>query len=518
MPWRGSRVPGEFPTLGYTVADWIEAHCVIPDGDHVGEPYLLTDEMVRFLLFHYRLVPETGRFFYRRSQLVRPQKWGKGPLSAAMICAECEGPVLFDGWDATGEPVGRPWTTPWVQVTAVSQDQTANVWRCLQPMIELGPLAELIPDSGETRINLRGGGRIEPVTASARSRLGQRITLSVQDETHSWVETNGGLRLADNQRRNLAGMGGRAVETTNAWDPAELSVAQTTAESPRIDIYRDHSLGPPFSLSNKRERRRALKAVYGDSWWVDLDRIDAEADELAVRDPVQAERFFFNRVVATADAWLDGELWDARLNARRYLEIEQGQRGTPIVLGFDGSQYDDWTGFRAETLTGFQFTPRYGKDRRPAMWNPEDFGGEIPRGEVSTALAEIMDQYNVVRMYADPPYWQSEIDAWAAEYGDKRVLGWETRRDAQMTAALERLATDIVSGDLEHDGCPITSVHVRNARKDRRREGITVIRKDRPGSPRKIDAAVMAALAHEAAGDCIAEGLARQRRYGLYTA
>lgn len=508
MPWRGPSRPGEFPTLGYVVGDWIEDQCVIPDGAHAGDPYTLTEEMWRFLVFHYRLTTE-GKFFYRRSQLVRPQKWGKGPLSAAIICAEADGPVLFAGWDAYGEPVGKPWATPWIQVTAVSQDQTDNVWRCLQPMIEMGPLAEAIPDTGETRINLPGGGRIEPVTASARSRLGQRITLSVQDETHSWVETNGGLRLADNQRRNLAGMGGRAVETTNAWDPAELSVAQTTAESPRKDIYRDHSLGPPFSLTNKRERRRALKAVYGDSWWVDLDRIDAEAEELSERDPVQAERFFFNRIVATADAWLDGEVWDSRAEPR---DIRDGER---IVLGFDGAQYDDWTGFRAETLdpAGYQFTPTYGKDRRPCVWDPADFGGEIPRSEVDTALAELMSKYDVVRVYADPPYWQSEIDAWAAEYGDKRVLPWETRRDLQMHAALERIVTDIYDGSLSHDGCKLTAVHVRNAKKDRRRNGLVCIRKDRPGSARKIDLAVTATLAHEAAGDCIAAGLAKQKRY-----
>jgi hypothetical protein len=512
MPWRGAEVPGEFPTLGYAVGEWIEDHCVIPDGDHMGQPYRLTEEMWRFLLFHYRLDPATGRFAYRRSQLVRPQKWGKGPFSAAIICAEAEGPVLFDGWDVHGEPVGRPWATPWIQCAAASEDQTANVWRVLTPMIQLGPLDEYIPDTGETRINLAGGGRIEPVTASAKSRLGQRLTAAVMDETHSWVETNNGIRLADNMRRNLAGMNGRAVETTNAWDPAELSVAQRTAESPSTDIYRDQVIGPPFSLANKKERRKALKLVYGDSWWVDLDRIDAEAAELAITDPTQAERFFFNRIVATFDSWLDGDAWDAAAAPR---EVKPGTR---IVLGFDGSMYDDWTGFRAETLDGYQFTPRYGRDQRPALWDPADFGGEAPRSEVDVALHELMARFDVVRVYADPPYWQSEIDAWAAEYGDKRVLAWETRRDLQMHAALERIITDITGGELVHDGCKITSVHVRNAKKDRRRNGLVCIRKDRPESPRKIDAAVMSTLAHEAAGDCIAAGLARVKRYQAYTA
>lgn len=506
MPWRGPEHLGEFPTLGYEVGDWIEAWCVVPDGIRAGEPYRLTDEMLRFLLWHYRLRPDarpdpdkpSSAFVYRRSQLVRAQKWGKGPFSSGIVCAEAEGPVLFDGWDANGEPVGRAWATPWIQITAVSEDQTDNVWRALQPMIELGPLADLIPDTGETRINLSGGGRIEPVTASARSRLGQRITCSIQDETHSWLATNGGHRLADNQRRNLAGMGGRAIETTNAWDPAEESVAQQTAEAPARDIYRDHTIPPVGSLQNKRELRKMLKVAYGDSWWVDLDRIAADVAELAERDPVQAERFFLNRIVATSDTWLEGEKWDAQAAPRCVL------RDAPIVFAFDGSQYDDWTCIRAETLDGFQWTPVF-PDGKRMIWDPEAHGGEIPRGEVDAAVRLIFDTYDVVRAYFDPPYWQSEIDAWAAEFGDRRVLSWETRRDVQMAAALERLHTDVNAGQLEHDGCPITAQHIRNARKTRRRGGI-VIQKDRPQSPRKIDAAVTSALVHEAAGDALASG------------
>src|SRR3954463_16286324 len=99
MPWRGPKERGEFPSLGYEVAEWIQAMVAVPDGDAMGQPFVLTDEMYRFLLWHYRL-DEDGKFVYRRSQLVRPQKWGKGPLSAAMICAEAEGPVRFDGWNA----------------------------------------------------------------------------------------------------------------------------------------------------------------------------------------------------------------------------------------------------------------------------------------------------------------------------------------------------------------------------------------------------------------------------------
>jgi hypothetical protein len=158
---------------------------------------------------------------------------------------------------------------------------------------------------------LPGGGYIEPVTASARSRLGQRITFVVQDETHSWVQSNGGLQLADNQRRNLAGMGGRFLETTNAFDPVEASVAQRTFESKAPGTLLDDAEPPAGSVRNKRERRKVLQAVYGDSWWVDLDRIDQEIEALLEHDPAQAERFFLNRKLASEGAAFDVEKFRA---------------------------------------------------------------------------------------------------------------------------------------------------------------------------------------------------------------
>lgn len=318
MPWKGPAHPGDFPSLGWQIVDWIESYCVVPDGDHMGEPYQLTNEMVRFVVQHYRVKEDASpsrpasAFHYRRSQLVRSQKWGKGPFSAALICAEAVGPVLFDGWDASGDPVGRPWQTPLIQVTAASEDQTANVYAALTPMIEESvDLSALIPDTGETRINLPGGGRIEPVTSQARSRLGQRVTFVVQDETGTWTKSNGGQLLADTQRRGLAGMGGRAIETTNAWDPSENSVAQQTFESQATDINKDFAQSPPNLIyTNKADRRKIHKIVYGDSWWIDLDRIEAEAFELVQRDPSQAERFFGNRIVHGLGAWLKPGLWE----------------------------------------------------------------------------------------------------------------------------------------------------------------------------------------------------------------
>jgi hypothetical protein len=504
--WRGPSEPGEFPTLGYQVGDFIEAHCAIPDGDYMGQPYLLIDEMWRFLLWHYRLDPETGRFVYRRSQLKRPQKWGKGPFSAGIICAEAEGPVLFDGWDANGEPVGRPWATPWIQVTAASEGQTDNVWRALGPMIEEGDLGWVITDTGETRINLRGGGRIEPVTSSAKSRLGQRITFAVQDETHSWLKENGGWKLADTQRRNLAGMGGRSIETTNAWDPAEESVAQVTAQYTGTDIYRDHGAEPKGSIRNKRELRRCLKQAYGGSWWVDLERIEAEVDELAQRDPAQAERYYLNRVVAGAGQAFDMDRWRKLALG---LAIPTGVDQL-VTVGFDGARFVDATALVATHVELGHQWPLGVWERSPGAG--DDW--EVSEAEVTEALEEAFDTFNVWRVYCNPAHWGSTVDAWAGRWGEKRVIRWWTNRNKQMCWALRGYVDAQAAREMTHSGDETFTRHVTNARKkihpgirDDKGRPMWTLQKERESSTNCIDAAQAGCLSWEARGDAVASGV-----------
>lgn len=328
------------------VPEWIERHCVVPDGDDQGSPMFLVPEQLEFVAGHYTVkddakVGQKGdAFVYRRSQLVRAQKWGKSPLIAAFVCAEAVGPVLFDGWavggevyrcaefgcgcgwgedpeDAyafmPGEPMGRPWATALIQVTATTEDQTDNTYGALRPMIEKGPLADVIPKTGEEFIRLPGGGRIEIVTSKATSRLGQRVTFVPQDETGIWTESNSMVKVARTQRRGLAGMGGRAIETTNAWDPSENSVAQQTFNSRSDDVLRDFRQPPPdLKWTNQRDRRKVLQFNYQGVPWAlaNLASIMAECNELSENDPAEAERFFGNRIVSGGGAWMPRGRWE----------------------------------------------------------------------------------------------------------------------------------------------------------------------------------------------------------------
>jgi hypothetical protein len=154
-------------------------------------------------------------------------------------------------------------------------------------MLELGPLAAWIPDSGLTRINLPGGGLIEPVTASARSRLGQRTSFVVQDQTESWVRSNNGWWLADNQRRNLAGMGGRFLEPATRPTLNSLSPPDTTEPG----VYIDDVDGGPGSSATRpsaaRCSRRSTATRRSRRRLGRPDRIDAEIEALLEHDPAQ---------------------------------------------------------------------------------------------------------------------------------------------------------------------------------------------------------------------------------------
>lgn len=514
--WRGAREKGELPTLGWEVLDFIHSFAVIPDGEFAGQPFILSGDQQQFVLQFYELHPDAVQdlkkpsraFVYDRGgQLVAPQKWGKGPFSAAMIIVEAYGPVLFDGWDASGEPVGRPWATPWVQVSAISEDQTDNIWRALLPMIQRGNLAAEIPDTGETRINLPSGGRIEPVTSSARSRLGQRITFAAQDEAHDWTKRNGGRKLADTQRRNLAGMGGRFLETGNAWDPAEDSVAQLTFEK-ETGVSKMMLHGGPGSIRNKRERIKVLERVYGDSWWVDVERISSEVDNLLERGELaQAERFFMNRIVPGEDRAFDIRQW--RELSRPGTKVEDGEQ---ITIGCDGARYQDALAVIAtEIKTGFQWP--LGIWERPND-APDDY--EHPMDEVDGVVVDAWERYDVWRMYIDPGSQYANIsplmERWQGRWGERKVIAWMMNRPKPAALMIRGYASAIMTGDLSHDGNDVFTQHVANARRkmlnvyDDDGHLMHSIQKEAPNSPAKIDAAAAGALSWEARGDAIAAG------------
>jgi hypothetical protein len=529
--------------------EWIERHCVVPDGFRKGAPFELYDYQLRYLAAFY-LVKGTTRwdqsnpvlgpaFVYRRGLLIGPQKVGKGPHTAGHVCLEGVGPALFAGWAGEddgyvcadwgcrcgweypyepGEPMGMPWPTPLIQITAFSEEQTDNIYDALRPMIDEGPLHDVIPKTGEEFIRLPGGGRIDTVTSSAQSRLGQRVTFVPQDEVGIWTPQNKMTKVADTQYRGLAGMGGRASLTSNAYDPSEKSIAQRENESSARDVYRQFDQ-PPRNLSyrNKRDRAKIHRVVYPRDTWrengghVDLNAIEAEAADLLEHDEPQAKRFFGNIITRSAGHAVDPHRWAELTDASRV--VADGER---VGIGFDGSISEDATALVGCTADGHLFVPTHWVDgeERPTIWlRPEKApkGWKMPRLEIERAVQAVFARYDVGRWFGDPPKWQTEQERWAEEHGEEVVLFLDTNQPKRMSMTCDRFTTALgkagdVDRDMTHDGNPLLEAHI--VAMVRKKAYVKVVDESdgrtryvftKGDDGRKIDAGIAAVLALEAA-------------------
>jgi len=515
-------------TLGFLVADWIERHCRVPSGVYENEPLEFNGWQLYCTANHYRIKPDAvvddrrlvAPFMYRRSIVVGPQKCGKSPWGAGMLLAEGVGPTLFAGWAKggevyrcsdhgcgcgwereyeAGEAMGVPRRKSLLGLLAYAETQTQNVYEPLQTMIHSGPLAEFV-SVREGFIRLPNRGKIVPLSSAAKSKLGQPLTGGLGDESGLYTAANKVLDTWQTMRRGIAAMQGRTIELTNPWDPMENSAAQQAFESRATDIFRYYRKPPPeLSYANKRDRHKIHVHVYEDSPWVDPATIDAEAAELVETDPTQAERFFGNRLVQGLGSYLDEELIEARTS--------EPSSEVRICLGFDGSTSSDWTALRAETVDGHRFTPTYlvGNEERPAYWDPSVLPhGRIDRAEVRAAVEQIFKRYKVARMYCDPRDWQTEIDEWAMEYGEKVVLQWPTNQIGRMFPALDRYFVDMTEGATRHSADKVWKTHALNARKVAKNGDRYILGK--PSEHQKIDVLMADVLAHEAAADMRAEG------------
>lgn len=525
-------------TLGFLVTDWVEQHCKVPGGVYEGEPLVFNGWQLFCTANHYRIVPKAkvdprrllAPFHYRRSIVVGPQKCGKSPWGAGMLLAEAVGPTLFAGWATggeayrcedhgcgcgweygyePGEAMGTPRRKSLLGLLAYAESQTANVYEPLQTMIHNGPLREFV-HVREGFIRLPNRGKIVPLSAAAKSKLGQPLTGGLADESGLYTKTNKVLDTWQTMRRGIAAMQGRTIELTNPWDPMENSAAQIAFQSRSKDIFRYYRKPPAdLSYANKRERHKIHLHVYADSPWVDVTSgIDPEAAELVETDPTQAERFYGNRLVQGLGSYMPEKLWDATDWTKVHGSVRSVREGEPITLGFDGSRSSDWTALRAETRDGYRFTPTYGPDRRPTFWNPEEWGGRIPRGEVNSAVAEVMAHFDVARFYIDPRHWETQADQWAAEHGEDVVVTWPTNQTARMFDALVRFLEDTAERVTTHDGDPTMKIHALAARKVAKPGDKYLLGK--PSESQKIDLLMADVLAHEAAADQRAEGWEKQ--------
>lgn len=489
MPWRGPEEPGEYPTGGFQVLDWIEERLLITDGAKLGRPFEFYDEQAQHILERYRIdpnaTPEMGNdaFVYSGSQLVRGQKWGKDPVLAVLDIVHGFGPVNFDGWDADGEPVLRPHPSPWIFVAALNDKQADNTWLPLKAMVESSDLVDLPGvDVTQDQIRLPCGNPIERLTTTAYGRLGGRFTAGSLTENGLMTDTgeagSGGQRsplaFARTLLRSVTGMEGMWVGASNTWDPTAASHCQVIYEAKSKRVHMDARIArKKVDLADDDELAEELRWLYGDSLkeaggHVSLKRLMEDCRDFKANGEAEVRRFFLSEILAGETPLCDKPRWDALaaidVDGR---QIDPLAASEAITLGFDGSRSRDATALTACRI-------RDGRIFHLKTWlptcmceepdhRPEKCGDRrIDRRLVDQAIKDTFAAYDVAYLYADPYKWQEYLDLWAALW-PKRVVEVPTNVETRMDRILERFTTAVREGEFSHSGDPTLTEHVQNA-------------------------------------------------------
>lgn len=510
-------------TLGWQIINWLYEYVLTPGGPYAGQPFMPTLEQARFLLWWYA-VDDTGRFVYRQGVLRRLKGWGKDPLMGAIALAELCGPVEFSHFDEDGNPVGKPRYDPWIQLVAVSQDQTRNTFTLFPSLVSPKLKAECGLDLHKTIIYDKRGKMIEGVTSSPLALEGKRPTFVGMNETQWWIETNGGLdmyHVIDGNVTKSAYGSCRSLSICNAHVPGQGSVGEIDWESyQKVQAGQASDTGllydaleapadtPVSEIPSPKEDpeghaegierlREGLIEARGDATWLDPDLIIQSI--MDIRNPVsESRRKFLNQVNASEDSWISTTEWD-RLASSVKLE-----KGDMITLGFDGSKSNDHTAVTAcRVEDGALFLLK--------AWDPEKQpNGEIPRDDVDAVIRSAFERYKVVAFRADVHEFESYVDEWGRDFKRKvkikaspnNPVAFDMRGQKKKFALdCERFLDAVLEGEVTHNGDPLLRWYIANAHRAPTNYDAVSIRKKSKDSSKKIDGAVTAVLAFGARQD-----------------
>jgi hypothetical protein len=517
-----------WPTLGPQVCDLIEERCTFGPGDLRGEPAVIDDETRALFYRAYEVFPQghpkAGRRRFKRVCISLRKGTAKTEKAAwfAFVELHPEAPVRCDGFDANGNPVGRPVRDPYIPMVAYTEEQTEELaYAALLVMVTEGPDADLF-DAGLERIRRwNGDGKAVALAAAPNSRDGARTTFQHFDEPHRMTSP----KLIDAHQTMLQNIPKRPIadpwslSTTTAGVPGEGSVAESEkdyaekvhagkAKDPQL-FYFHREAGPSHDLETDEGLRAAIVEASGPAVakWSDIDSIMSlyHQDDT---DRAYFERVWLNRWVASSRQAFDPERWSKGLadgglaNVGAVILPKE-----PITIGFDGARWRDACGFVGTHIeTGLQW-PIQAWERPPGE---EDW--EVTDEEVDGAFDEAMDTYRVILSYNDPPRFESNVARWAGKYGSKRVMEWYTNRPRQIGQLMRAYRTAMLSGEVTHNGDDMFARHIANARKgnlkvlDDDDTPLWTIYKERPDSEKYIDLAMAGGLSWQARLDALARG------------
>jgi phage terminase large subunit-like protein len=434
------------------------------------------------------------------------------------------GPSRFSHWSPSGEPVGVAHPQAWVQIAAVSREQTKTTMALLPSLMSPKLINDYGVKAGAELIRARQGRvRLEAVTSSFRSLEGARSTFVVINESHHWLAGNGGLDMYSTIDGNATKSNSRYVAITNAFMPGEDSVAERMRDAwEQIQAGRGADIGFLYDSIESDPRvpltpealRIVIPKIRGDAVWLDVEAIIQSVMDLTIA-PARSRRMWLNQIVAETDAVYEAA--DLAAIVRDGVLMP----GDAIVLGFDGGRTDDGTALVAIRIRdGLSFLLGYWQ----APEGPAGEGWEVDRAAVDSEVHRAFRLFEVAGMYCDVALWESHIQSWAEEYGKrllvaapgKNPLAWDMRGSLKRnTQAHERLVSAILENRIFFDGDPTMRRHALNAKRRENKHGLSFGKASRE-SKYKVDAYAAWMLAHEALCDVRIREAAKARSAEAY--
>lgn len=434
-----------------------------------------------------------------------------------------DAPVRFDGYDPSapgGLAPGRAVLSPFIPLLAPTKDQLDDLAYGVAKEIAKEIPDQLLFDVNNERIMINGEGesKILPVAASAGRLDGLKPTFQCIDEAHRMFSDrhHQAVQTMENNLKKRYMDDPWQLSTTTAGDPSEPSVAKAQYDygmkihngkikDPRTFFYHRGTSDENAKFDTMGQRLKALKEASGEeaAQFRDLFSVAAEWDEDGV-DKSYLERVWCNRWVQSSMTAFDSDKF--RDLGDKSLAIA---RGSAVTLGFDGAVSNDSTAIvMTEIETGIQ--------NLVGLWErPPDaaFQWRVPIGEVHDVMNMLMEDYNVVLFYGDPPYWQEAMSVWESKWGNK-IIEWPTRNINNMYYAIRAYDEAIDRGDIAHDGNEDLIRHVASAGKNMLNqvddEGKQKFRLTKISRDRKFDAAMAAILSWQARLDAIKQGIMPQ--------
>ncbi|OCB09239.1 terminase [Mycolicibacterium porcinum] len=460
-----------YPTLGGQICDFLQERACFGPGDLKGKPLVL-DEDRKFIIHRAYEVwpqghPREGRRRWKRIAVSVRKGFAKTELMALIAYVELhpESPVRWDGWDAAGEPVGRPVVDPYIPMLANAKLQVNELaYGALKYICEEGPDADFFDASLDRVIRFNAAGRPDgkavPLANAPDSNDGGRTTFQGFDETHrlylpserkavTTMEANLGKRVAQDPW---------SMSTTTAGEPGQHSVAETDhfeAEAmlrkeikrPRM-FYFHRQADDKWDMDKFEDRVEAIREASGPELAARTDLEDLASQwDIPNADKPYLERVWCNRWTQQGAQAFNLGLWKDL--ARPDKQIPSGAF---VSVGMDGARFRDSTALvMTDVRTGLQQLeflaekPLDGED----SW-------EVDEVALTAKWNYIRRRYKVLLFYGDPAYWTSTLGAWSQKAGDspytKRPIVQEfwTNKQDRMVKSLLAYEDAIGSGKITY--------------------------------------------------------------------